>query len=281
MLLAPGVQLLGVGLKVNEHLLLGGDVVAEGLLAPDRLTHALGLHRAVVDAARELQVKIGALVKTRAQDLKVVLQQIASGANAELVHFALGNFADAPEFADGEFGGELGSAFGGDDGYAIGLLAIGGDFGEEFIVGDAGGGGELEFAADARAYFFCHKSGRAAAERAGTDVEVGFVERHGFDDAGVVGKDGADAPRDFSIGFHTRPHYQGLRAQAQGGARGHRRAHAVRSSFVAGGGDDAALVGSTADDDRLTAQAGVVALLDRGEEGVHVDVDDFAHGFRC
>ena len=246
---------------MNEHLLLGGDVVAEGLFAPDGFTHARGLHRAMVDAARELQVKIGAFMKARAQGLKVVLQQVAAGANAELVHFAFGNFADAPEFADGEFGGELGAALGGDDGYAIGLLAIRGDFGEEFIVGDAGGGGELEFAADARAYLLRHEGGRAAAERAGTDVEVGFVERHGFDDAGVVGKDGADAPRDFSIGLHARAHYQGLRAQAQGGARGHRRAHAVGPSFVAGSGDDAALVGSAADDDWLAAQAGVVALL--------------------
>ena len=44
--------------------------------------------------------------------------------------------------------------------------------------------------------------------------------------------------------------------------------------LVAGGGDDAALVGIAADGDRLAAQLRVVALLDGRVERVHVDVED-------
>ena len=45
--------------------------------------------------------------------------------------------------------------------------------------------------------------------------------------------------------------------------------------LVAGRGDDAA-VGGAADDDRLAAQFGVVALFDRRVERIHVDVQDAA-----
>ena len=49
--------------------------------------------------------------------------------------------------------------------------------------------------------------------------------------------------------------------------------------FVAGGGHHATFAGS-ADGDRLAPQLRIVALLDRGIEGVHVDVDDLAGPFR-
>ncbi|MNE54965.1 hypothetical protein D3C80_1497820 [compost metagenome] len=52
----------------------------------------------------------------------------------------------------------------------------------------------------------------------------------------------------------------------------HGRADAVESSHIAGGGDDPAF--AAADDHRPVAQFGPVALLDRGVEGVAVQVGD-------
>ena len=62
----------------------------------------------------------------------------------------------------------------------------------------------------------------------------------------------------------------------------HRRADAERARLVAGRGDDAALADAAADDDRLAAQARVVALLDRRVECVHVEMEDApqGHGLR-
>ena len=56
----------------------------------------------------------------------------------------------------------------------------------------------------------------------------------------------------------------------------HRRADAVGARDVAAGGDDAAF--AAADDHRLVGERGVVALFDRGVEGVAVDMRD---GQRC
>ena len=55
--------------------------------------------------------------------------------------------------------------------------------------------------------------------------------------------------------------------------------HAELPRFVARGGDDASLA-RTAHGDGLTAQLRMVPLLDRGEERVHVHVDDLAHRLR-
>src|SRR5439155_13371033 len=55
-----------------------------------------------------------------------------------------------------------------------------------------------------------------------------------------------------------------------------RRPDAKCSRLVAGGGDDAALVGIAADGDREAAKRRVVALLDRGVERIHIDMEDAA-----
>ena len=66
-----------------------------------------------------------------------------------------------------------------------------------------------------------------------------------------------------------------LGAQAAGGPQRHRRVDAELAGLVACGTDDAPLVGSAATDDhRLAAERRVVALLDRGEERIEVDVED-------
>jgi ribosomal protein L19 len=46
------------------------------------------------------------------------------------------------------------------------------------------------------------------------------------------------------------------------------------AGFVAGGGDDTALVGPTANDNRLAAEVGALQEFHGDEEGVHVHVED-------
>jgi hypothetical protein len=60
-----------------------------------------------------------------------------------------------------------------------------------------------------------------------------------------------------------------------GGDRGHRRPHPELARLVARSGDDPALPGP-AHGDWFAAQVGIVPLLDRRIEGIHIDMDDLA-----
>jgi len=66
----------------------------------------------------------------------------------------------------------------------------------------------------------------------------------------------------------------GVRAKAAGGAQRHRRVDAVFAGFVAGRGDDAALIGAAAYYDGLAAQFGTCEEFDGNEEGVHVHMEN-------
>ena len=74
---------------------------------------------------------------------------------------------------------------------------------------------------------------------------------------------------------HGQDH--GLGAAAGGLGHGHRRGDAEGAGLVGGGRDDAPAV-AAADNDGTAGQLGVLEELDRGEEGVHVDVDDGGGG---
>ncbi len=67
-------------------------------------------------------------------------------------------------------------------------------------------------------------------------------------------------------------------AERRGGAEGHRRVDAEGAGLVAGGRDDAAGMRIAAHDHGPAAQLGPVALLDRREERVEVDVEDRGAG---
>jgi hypothetical protein len=106
-------------------------------------------------------------------------------------------------------------------------------------------------------------------------VEIGLVERQRLDQRRVLGEDGADLLRDLPIDVEAVLHEDQLGAFALGGDGRHRRAHAEFARLITRSRHDAARL-RPADRDRLAAQLGMVTLFDRGEEGVHVDMDDLA-----
>jgi hypothetical protein len=65
-----------------------------------------------------------------------------------------------------------------------------------------------------------------------------------------------------------------MRAEAAGGAEGHGGVDSEFAGFVAGGGNDAALVWAATNHNGLAAEVGAVEEFDRDEEGVHVNVED-------
>lgn len=56
---------------------------------------------------------------------------------------------------------------------------------------------------------------------------------------------------------------------------GHGRVYAEGAGLVGASGDHSPSPGVAADNNGLPSQFGMVPLLDRGKEGVHIKVDDF------
>src|SRR5262249_32981261 len=79
------------------------------------------------------------------------------------------------------------------------------------------------------------------------------------------------------VAHEIRRHEHRVRAQPLGAHRGHGRAHAVAARLVGGRAHHRAQA-APGHHHGAAAQGGIVALLHRGVERIHVDVDDLAHG---
>jgi hypothetical protein len=94
-------------------------------------------------------------------------------------------------------------------------------------------------------------------------------------DGRVLREDRTDVPRNVLVDLKARLDEDQVGTLPLGGDRRHRRSDAKLARLITRGGDDPALARS-ADGDRLSAQLGIIALLDRCIEGVHVDMNDLA-----
>ncbi|MNN15116.1 hypothetical protein D3C81_1282120 [compost metagenome] len=111
--------------------------------------------------------------------------------------------------------------------------------------------------------------GRAAVEAfRARQVDPGLVQRQGLDQGRQLADRAEDALALGHILAEVGLDDDGVRTGLERLIHGHGRADAVQPRHIAGGRDHATL--AAADDDRLVAQLGPVALLDRGVEGVAV-----------
>src|SRR5262245_46277095 len=113
--------------------------------------------------------------------------------------------------------------------------------------------------------------GGALAKVAG--VQIGFVDPHPFKVSTGRRADGRDMPGFLAIMLHARWHKDTFGTQTSCGGAGHGRADAKPPRFITGRAHDSALRWRTSHNDRLSAQSRMVALLDRGIEGIHVEVE--------
>jgi len=119
---------------------------------------------------------------------------------------------------------------------------------------------------------------RRAEEAFGAgEVEIGFVDGNHFDDGREFREDRGDTIAPFGIFFVVAVEEDSVGTEASRGAKGHCGVDAEFAGFVAGGGDDATLIGTAADDYGFAAEVGAVEELDGDEEGVHVHVEDGGH----
>ena len=194
---------------------------------------------------------------------------LADGGEAAGVQLGRRLGPDAPEPLDGQRVEERGLAVGRHHQQAVGLGAGARHLGEELRAGDADGDGEAHLVAHGRgAAGRRSRRGAGVRRRPPTSRNASSMEMPST--SGVVRSNTANTARLASAyAVHPGLDHHGVGAQQAGLAAAHGAAHAARPGLVAGGHDHPA-----ADDDRTPAQAGVVALLDRREEGVEVGVQD-------
>jgi hypothetical protein len=265
----------------------GGAVVgvlAEGVLGADAFAFFTEVQGAIVLAEGALFEAVSERADHGHQVERGVLE-VGDGFEAFGFEGLGGDGADAVDGADGE-GAEKGDAVRiPNEGEAIGFLEVATEFGEEFVGGDADAGGELALGADAGFDGFGDGQdggeggiaiGRGGGGSEGGEVEVGFIDRDLFDEGGELLEQEHDLGGFGAIGVHARADEDALGAEPAGGAGGHGGADLEAAGFVASGADDAALVGWGADDEGFATILGLIPLLDGGEEGIHIDMEDDA-----
>ena len=135
----------------------------------------------------------------------------------------------------------------------------------------------------------CRRLGIGDADRAGEtdllarpaldrlrDLARGFPVAGGLGEIEIrlIQRDGLRRGRVGLPDLVQLPHVNALRAEPVGVLDVHARAHAEGPRLIAAGGHHAALMRQRADDQRLSAQGGVVPHLHGGEKRVHVHMQN-------
>ena len=110
-------------------------------------------------------------------------------------------------------------------------------------------------------------------EVGGLEVDERLVQRQRLDQGADRAQQLHHREAGVAVGVEPAGEERGVRAAPAGLRGGHRRVHPERARLV-GRGRHHAPAADPADDDRLAAQRGLVALLHRGEEGIEIHVQD-------
>ena len=158
----------------------------------------------------------------------------------------------------------------------VGLVELAGDLGDELRRPDADRGGQpAGDLVDRGAQLLGdpgHASSHAEVGRPARARSTNASSRDSGSTSGESSRSTLHHPlAGLPVGVEPAAEERRVRAAGPGLARRHRRAHAVPARLVRRGGHHAAAA-DAADDDGLAAQGRLVALLDRGEERVEVQV---------
>ena len=157
---------------------------------------------------------------------------------------------------------------------AGGFVHAGGQLGQQLGGPDADGAGDGVRVVDLLLDAVSDGARRAEQPPAAGDVEVGLVDGRHLDEVGVLLQQLDQRPVDGEVGLHVDRQEHPVRAEPLGLRDGQRAVHPVGARLVGTGRDHAPPPALAADDDRQAAQLGSARLLHRGEEGVHVEVED-------
>ena len=200
--------------------------------------------------------------------------ELPDAVDAQRVQTRFGDFADPGNFSNGKRREKffLGARRNPDQSARLGLF--GSYFCDQSRGRESGGTRKLRGAPDFLDQFVGGGERRAVHAFGAGEIEIGFVDRSHFDNRRIFRQDCGDAVAPFAIKIVVAIEENCVRAQAARGSQRHGGLNAVFSRFVAGCGDDAALVGLAPDDHRLAAKLGPCQQFDGNEERVHIDMQD-------
>jgi hypothetical protein len=254
----------------------GGVILIEGVLRAQALRRAVGDDGTGIDPVRQLPQAAPSGDATF-EPLGIARAQLADGEEAQLAQQAFGLLAHSPESTDGQRrqkGAHRGVR---DHALAVRLRHVRGDLGHEFHGRDPGRRRQLQLVRDADAQARGDGGGVSEQGTRGGDIEEGLVERQWLDQGRDAPEDGQQQFARLRIGLEAWAHHD------RGGCPAHRLDHRHRAAHpepahLVGGGQDHPAPGISAHDHRQAPQLGMIALLDRRIEGVHVEVNDRAFG---
>ena len=255
--------------------LVVAHVVVEGELAADRLgQRPLAAHRREAAPQGELAQPVRALAERRREQRERHVLQHAHGGEAEGGEPLLGDGADAADLAHGQVAQTAVHVGGGELADAGRLVEAGGQLGQQLGGPDADGAGDAVRVVDLLLDAVGDGARRPEQPPAAGDVQVGLVDGRHLDQVGVPPQQLDERAVDGEVRLHVDRQELRVRAEPLGLPDGQRAVHAVDARLVGAGRDHSPPPALAADDDRLAAQLGAARLLHRGEEGVHVEVED-------
>ena len=261
-----------------EHLAHGLAVLAvlqKRILARQALLLELRLHGARVFPERERpQMGRQALAQHARQIRGVRLLDIGHGFESRTGQRLVGHLSHAPQRAHllrPEKTHDRLAPFRHHE-HPVRLSLFAGQFRQKLVVRHADRGGELNLLANGGADLISNRQAVAEQQPCAGHVDERLVDGDRFDQRGETPEDREHLARRLFVARHVRRHKDALRAAPVRFARRHGGVHAEHAGLVRTGGNHAALIRPRADNHRLPAPLGMVTLLDRREEGVHIDV---------
>ena len=159
------------------------------------------------------------------------------------------------------------------------LVEAGGQLGQQFRGPDADGAGDAVGVVDLLLRAQGDGARRPEQPPAAGDVQISLVDGGHLDEIGVLAEQLDEVAVHGHVGLHVDGEEHAPRAEALGLEDGHGAVHAEGARLVRTRGDDTAAAVLAADDHRQAAQLGAPRLLDRSEEGVHIEVQDCPVGY--
>ena len=273
--------------KVGDHMVEldddrrgATDIALESMLAPNGLADIYSLDRAKVDATSKVVVGLTHLAELASEHFERALAEVLACVDAELAKFASRDRSDSPKLFDVKRFDKLQRLVGVDGAESVGFAIVGCHLGKELVVGYASRSNEVELGADALFDFAGNVNGEFDARLVVGNVEESLVERDGLYEVGVGVEYLVDLGRNLFIDLHSARHEDEVGAEALRLDRRHSRTDTEAARFVASGRHDTTHI-AVAYGDGFALKLGVVALLHRGIEGIHVDMYDFAVHLFC
>ena len=272
--LQPPRHLLAQLAQRREKLVAPGEIAVEGRLGGDALGLAARVDGARVDAARQPVEPLAHLAESTHQVGLVETLELADRPQPLALERAFRRLADAPDQRDGlarrgrpSF--PLSPMMEKPRGFSRSLAIL-----ARNLLWDRPIETVTPISVSIVRASACESARRRlAVELLGAGkVEEGLVDRQRLHQGRDREHQGAHRAADRRVFRHVRLQHHGLRTELQGLEHRHGRPHALDARDVAGGGDDAA--DAAADDQRPVAQLGAVPFLDRGVEGIAVDMGD-------